>query len=233
MQKNNSKTNKRYILIAVAIVIVLIICLIKFLQIVKSVENESTIVNSIPLEYTSLFIHNDSTFSKKITYVILKNQRSPISDFLYDNKYYITVTKLKTDHPIDSLPPIQLESGETEQSYYGVFNGFDIDYGELDYKPQPLVASNIFLTLYGDSLKQLSSTKKLAAYCINLKKFSLKYVKNGPVDLYMDTGDPHFKPSSILLLYNYHGNIYLILIVGHNSTDKLNLEIVNKIINTN
>jgi hypothetical protein len=230
MKKNNPKGNKWYVVIALLVIIVIMICVRVFDHLVNSVESESTIVNSIPVEYMNLFLHKDSTFSKIKTYIILKNQRSSISNFLYDDKYYITVTKLKTTQSMNSLPLIQLESGESEQNYYGLFNGFDIPYGEFDYRPQPLVASNIFLTLYGDSLKQFSPTNYLTSYSINIKKFSVKYIKNGPVDLYMDAQDSQVKPSSILLFFNYHGNIYLIYIVGYNATDKLNLNIVNKII---
>jgi hypothetical protein len=232
----NSKMKKfkkyLFIIVGISVIMLSIIWVArKITNLASSIDAESTAVDSIPNEYLNLFIQKDSAISG--TYVIYKNFRYPISDFLYESKYCIIVTKIKTLRPSVQLPVVQLDPNENEESYYGTFDGFKACTSEINYREHPIIASNILLHLKGDTIKQILKTNNCIEFYSKMDSFSLKYKKDGPVDFYIEDDALQEKQPAILIFLNHKKSLYLICIDAYTDNEKLNPSIINKFININ
>jgi hypothetical protein len=230
------KKSKKNLLIIVCILI-MIVGIVWFANrltnVIRSIDTESTVVDSIPNEYLNLFVQKDSMISQKQTYVIYKNLRYPISEFLYDNKYCVIVTKIKTLNALDKLPMIQLDPSDNEESYYGRFDGFGACSSEVNYREHPTTASDIFLHLKGDLISQTLKTNHVIEFYSMIESFSLKYKKDGMVDFYIEEDHEREKQPVLLLFVNHQKSLYLICINAYTDNEKLNPSIINKFINLN
>jgi hypothetical protein len=75
------------------------------------------------------------------------------------------------------------------------FNGFS----RFEWRPWPTKqTSNIFLSLYGDSLSNGILNDSIASYHLLCKNLSIKFEKNGVVQVFMTCGE--ITPSNLMFL---------------------------------
>ncbi len=102
------------------------------------------IVN-VPVEHSSLLFMKEQ-MSRVKSYVLYNTTINSVSDFYYDNIYWIVVTRLKTKK-LDSLPTVYVKQGKPKLTNGRVYAGFDIGYFTLNMLPDSGKISSIMMML--------------------------------------------------------------------------------------
>jgi hypothetical protein len=124
----------------------------------------------------------------------------PVSFFYVDDTYHLIQFRihLKTDQPLTEILRSDIEDSQRSdgETYSTVdFNGFS----RFEWRSLPSMRTrNIFLSLYGDSLSNGIFNDSIASYHLLCKNFSIKYEKNGIVQVFMTCGE--ITPSDLLFL---------------------------------
>jgi hypothetical protein len=187
------------------------------------------VVNDIPKEYSSLF-KNVTNITYKQTHFDDKEKRNPVSDFIYDAKYAVFVTKIKTTNGLNSLPLITKQFHETKMTDDTIYSTISSGYSEFDYLLDTLTASNLFLTLDGDSVRSIIKNNVIEGYYLRNKAFSINYKKDGIVNLFMTTTESEHSLPSVLLFLLHQKSLYFICISVLDPNDTFNMNIINKLI---
>jgi hypothetical protein len=185
--------------------------------------------NDIPNEYMNLF-KNDTNITYKETRFDDNKNRNPVSDFVYDTKYAVIVTKIKTIGSLNSLPLITPQFHQTETTDDIFYNVIESEYSKFDYFLDTLSATNISLTLYGDSIRSLIKNDTVAGYYFMNKVFSISYKKNRVVNLFMKTTESEYALPTLLLFLVHQKSLYFICISVRDPKDKFNMNVINKLI---
>jgi hypothetical protein len=175
-------------------------------------------INSIPVEYSDLFFQNK--ISNPTSYVLYNTELSPISDFYYNNSYWIVITKLKTKKS-DSLPFVNVKNEKTSLTEGIVYAGFDEGYFHLDFLPDSSSISSIALTINGDSIKNISKNSDLVAYSCKCKSLSVSYDNFKSNNLNIEQSLNKLIPSCIVLLKRQQ-SVYLIFLSEANPKSTVN-----------
>jgi len=124
----------------------------------------------------------------------------PVSFLYVDDTYHLVIFKinLETDQPLKEILSSDTENSQRSdgETYSMVdFNGFS----RFEWRPAPTMRTRkIFLSLYGDSLSNGIINDSIASYHLLCKNLSIKYEKNGVVQVFMTGGE--ITPSSLLFL---------------------------------
>lgn len=124
----------------------------------------------------------------------------PVSFLYVDDTYHLVIFKinLETDQPLKEILSNDIENSQRSdgETYTMVdFNGFS----RFEWRPAPTMRTRkIFLSLYGDSLSNGIINDSIASYHLLCKNLSIKYEKNGVVQVFMTGGE--ITPSSLLFL---------------------------------
>jgi hypothetical protein len=124
----------------------------------------------------------------------------PVSFFYVDDTYHLVIFRINmaTDQPLKELLSSDIENSQRSdgETYSMVdFNGFS----RFEWRPVPTMRPrNIFLSLYGDSLSNGILNDSIASYHLLCKNLSIKYEKNGVVQVFMTGGE--ITPSDLLFL---------------------------------
>jgi hypothetical protein len=124
----------------------------------------------------------------------------PVSFLYVDDTYHLIIFRInmETDQPIkDILSSDTKNSQRSDDEAYSMvdFNGFS----RFEWHPKPMMRTrNIFLSLYGDSLSNGILNDSIASYHLLCENLSIKYEKNGVVQVFMTCGV--ITPSDILFL---------------------------------
>ena len=175
----------------------------KVRALVKGVKEASD--NELPL--TQIITPEDSTLISPKYIGRVRSHQNVISkvmdavSFLYvDDTYHLVIFKInmKTDQPIKGILNSDVRNTQrTDGETYSMvdFNGFS----RFEWRPSPAPRSdNIFLSIYGDSLSNGILDDSIATYHLLCKNFSIKYEKNGAVQVFMTCGE--ITPSDLLFL---------------------------------
>jgi hypothetical protein len=124
----------------------------------------------------------------------------PVSFLFVDDTYHLVIFRIniETDQPLKEILSSDLKySEQSDGGAYSVvdFNGFS----RFEWRPVPTMRiRNIFLSLYGDSLSNGILNDSIASYHLLCKNLSIKYEKNGAVQVFMTGGE--ITPSDLLFL---------------------------------
>jgi hypothetical protein len=141
-------------------------------KILNDKNSRLKVVNNISAEYSSPFFQNKMT--NPTSYVLYNTDLSPVSDFYYDNDYWVVITKLKTNKS-DSLPLVKVVNGKSTLTEGVVYAGFDEGYFHLDFLPDSNQIYSVMVTINGDSIKNISKSNDLVAYTCKCKSVSISY----------------------------------------------------------
>ncbi len=205
----------------------------KFYGVIHGMGNRLSkmiVIHDIPHEYRNLF-KNDANITYQETHFDDNENRNPVSDFVYDAKYAVFVTKIKTVNNLSSLPPVRREFHETEKTNNIFYSAISWHYSEFDYFLDTLSATNISLTFYGDSIKSLIKNDTVEGYYLKNKEFSINYKKDGVVNILMKTAESEYSLPSVLLFLVHQKKMYFICISVRHRNDKFNMKVINDLIN--
>src|ERR1700761_3857738 len=121
------RIQKFYVIWFIILLLGLLTALYITLTIVKMTGDKGSklkIESSIPHEYSRLFFESPEKISNRQSYILYNTKLNPISQFYYDNKYWVVVTRLRTKRT-DSLPHIIVRKNKFNLTYWKVYAGFD------------------------------------------------------------------------------------------------------------
>ena len=124
----------------------------------------------------------------------------PVSFLYVDDTYHLVIFKINmgTDQTIQKVLSSDIVNSQRSdgETYSMVdFNGFS----RFEWRPVPTMRTrNIFLSLYGDSLSNGILNDSIASYHLLCKNLSIKYEKNGLVQVFLTCGK--ITPSDLLFL---------------------------------
>jgi hypothetical protein len=137
----------------------------------------------------------------------------------FDNKYHLVNYRipLTKDTSLSDILHINTESAEsTSMGVYTVINNntfFYFKYRESSIDP----ASQIYLTLAGDSLQNVVKNDSIISYHILCDNFSIKYSKSEAVDIFVVGKDKAFGTTIVipmdLLFLKRDSAVYLIMMI--------------------
>jgi len=159
------------------------------------------------LPLTQIMTHEDSALiSPKYIGRVRSHQNvnsrvmDPVSFLYVDDTYHLIIFRIHmdTDQPLTEILSSDIKDSKRsdDETYSNVdFNGFS----RFEWRPWPAKqTSNIFLSLYGDSLSNGILNDSIASYHLLCKNLSIKYEKNGVVQVFLTCGK--ITPSDLLFL---------------------------------
>lgn len=197
---------------------------------ITTTVSKTIVTNDVPNEYMDLF-KNDVNITYKETHFDDNKNRNPVSDFIYNAKYVVFVTKIKTINDLNSLPLITKQFHEVETTDDIVYSTIPSHYSEFDYFLDTLSAKNISLTFCGDSIRSLIKNDTVEGYYLRNKEFSINYKKDGVVNLFMKTTESEYSLPTVLLFLVHQKSLYFMCISVRHPIDKFNISVINKLIN--
>jgi hypothetical protein len=181
----------------------------------------STTSDTLIQEYRSLISPNQQPFAIP-EYTYLLPERFPFGTFNIKNDNCLILSKLdEVDQvelkTIDLISSYGSQSGTTD-SIYNVINENFFKVSHLMSTPSPI--KNIYLSILGTSVRRLSIDDSTVIFRGNVANFSIKYIKEGPIDIYGYTNLTLSLPMDIYFLKRM-GHLYLAIVSVNNTDNKL------------
>lgn len=229
---------KKYILILIAIIILLLI-----FRAIKKVD-----------DVTAEFDFTENKFDKDDSNIIKKNMlekfkvinvaksklRNTFKHYEYDNKYdfYLTKIDIKEDVEMDKLVLFN-EEITSISSFVTYINIHSIKLFEVSFRAGKVdTASKIIFSMAGDGkkLKRIAYSRDFISYSLPLYTFSLQYEsKNNPIDVHVGVQSSRIHSKKgvpfIVSFYKKEKSIYLILMTPINEETKMNESVLGEFIN--
>jgi hypothetical protein len=195
------------------------------------------VLATAPSNYINLF---KSTAQEKmaITYTSFAKYRDSITYLVYDKKYDIEISKIRTITNLnlekDIIDSYKEPNGFSSSNTVGVApyneNNFEINYkGESTE-----TASKIYLSLLGDSIKTIVKNDSIANYFLNVKGMFVQYKPDNVYQFYIEA-KKHFyffsekQPVSLMFLKK-NNILYFLLLTTKNDEDKLDSNLLYKLV---
>lgn len=152
-------------------------------------------------------------------------ERDPVSFLFVDSCYHLIIFKIhmETDRPLPEI--IGSDNKNSQRSDCETYTGVDLNgISRFEWRPWPAKQTrNIFLSVYGDSLSNEILNDSLAAYRLLCKNLSIKYAKNGVVQVLLTCGK--ITPADLLFLRRGK-TVYFMLMTAFESKSFIPREIL-------
>lgn len=144
---------------------------------------------NLPDDYGSI-IRKDSADKFQVKEVYNSEVRNPVAFMIYGQAYYFVMYKFDSLEDDKSLRDLVVEKSADERvsagyPYRVMANGvpfeFDCRAGKIDK------GSQIYLTMFGDSLREFASSDSVIAYHLFCRSFAVKRESGGLVDMLFST----------------------------------------------
>lgn len=140
---------------------------------------------SSPQEYTDLF--NDSAKQRTSLYVtnIIKG-RNPISEYVFDSGYSVLIYKISV--PGHAILDSALRQGtHADLPFDGMYSSFSVGQLNLYFSwDSVLIANNIILTIYGDSVIHVFKSDSVSCLKLELKRLIIQNGKDRKTDIKLE-----------------------------------------------
>ena len=152
-------------------------------QMYRAFNESNGVSDLVSREYIELFPNKyRDRFTNEFTYK--SKVRSDFSAFDLDN-YRLLIYKLPTLKSESLIKMIKLREGDASESIDHVYANVGQNCLSVQYNTgKPSFASQLFLTLYGKSLKVIIENDSIVSYSLILNNLSLKYKIDGDVDFF-------------------------------------------------
>ena len=208
-----------YIIFALLLIFMVINAVSLFVKTLNSLDNDMINTFRISTEDSNLFV-KDCWKNVKVKRVLNSKVRNPISIIEIKNEYNLLFYKVDINYEI-SLKKAALftQKNINEKSSGYVYN---LNYKDLPYDLQYCSGhigrvSNFYITIGGESFKNISNTDTLISYELLLNNTTLKYEIDGPIDIYVQMNEKSklykFRHMQIGL-YKKNGSVYLLLLTA-------------------
>ena len=171
----------------------------------RTMVKDVTAASDNDLPFTQVMTREDSALiSPKYIGRVRSHQNvnskvmDPVSFLYVDDTYHLIIFRIhvETDQPLMEILGSYIEnSRRSDGETYSMidFNGFS----RFEWRPWPTKQTRtIFLSLYGDSLSKGILNDSIASYHLLCNNLSIKYDKNGVVQVFMTCGK--ITPSDLL-----------------------------------
>lgn len=176
--------------------------------------------DSVVSEYLEL-IHRYDTASVIPRFAFITAARPPFSKFDLKNGNCLIISKLTTADSIDFATAFIAEKGETEPSMDSVYNGVNEKLFHVYHlTSHPKLKKELYIRFDGDSTYEMERDDSTISYYFKARGFSIRYTKDGTVDIYGKTKAVPI-PMEIYFLKR-NKNLYFALL-SVNSIDSLEL----------
>jgi len=214
------------IFIAIAVVFGFILLIGKiyhaFSELDESFDNNLPISYELSREDSSLI---DSSYwpKTKVGAVCRFKNKMPVSFLGVDSQYSLFINQLSIDsnERLNSLFNIEHENGYASVGYvYSLFQSnplFKFRYLANSVKP----SNKLYLTFFGDSLRNKLSGDSIIIYQLICSNFSLRYQSGAPIDIFMErkTGffDSNKRIKTEILFLKRAGSFYMLILTPASS----------------
>lgn len=182
-----------------------------------STHEELPSSDSLNSEYLNL-IAKENQIKIRVDQVYQSKIRYPVAKLYFGENNILFINKIST---VERFPLAERVLSETKNAtlpkeivYSTLENGssqFTYELGGIDS------ISNIYLTSFGDSATTVISNDSIMAYHLICKNFSIKYNKNGPVDMLLEGQQELFGikqiPADVLFLRRNNA-LYVLLMIS-------------------
>lgn len=197
--------------------------LMVFVNSIKQIANSPEIVeirDSIPSEDSGLF-DNEYMDQLKPNKIYTEKGRASVSLISFGKDYHLFIYPIALigDIPFRKLLSIQAQgSTTTNLKVYSIITHNNlIKFKYLDEPASPV--AKIFIRVSGDSLQNVIENDTIASYHLLCKNFSISYMEDGPVSIFMEGTDRPFGYTIIpadLMLLKRQKKVYLLIMTPNN-----------------
>jgi hypothetical protein len=183
----------------------------------------------VPEEYLDLFLDKknivcDSSLTSK--------HRSLVTE-LHNNQFYILVYKLGAANKLylNNVYENYSSSGAPMYSYY--IDASTSKQLQVQYKLGIMgEIPSLYFNLYGDHTQALKKNDSVAYYYSNFENFSIRYQKEGKIDIYGKAkGNPQRSKAPLEVMFlKRNNNLYFILLTNRNYSTNLDLNALYNLI---
>jgi hypothetical protein len=208
-------------------VVLFFVCkiIIAFVENAKKIDEAASSTYILSLEDSILFPLKSMNKLKLIKKYQSK-VRGPVSLFLFNKQYSIVTYQIDSLEILDLTRSLHTEVKDVERSSnisYRIIVNKELDF-RFQYKAGILKnSSEIYLTLSGDSIKNVAQNDSIFNYNLLSNNISIRYQANDPIDIFLDNyGDESSNkrtPMNILFLRR-NNHVYL-LIMTPNEAKKM------------
>jgi len=191
----------------------------------KATQDDPPIDNNIlPKDYLNLFFSN-TIVKDSVRIVFHYKHRSAIGLFSYDGRFAVEIIKIDSSFKM-AVNKIIVEKFEnsiiTSEAIYIPFDesGFKTDYQLAGNSG----INNIYMTMYGDSIKTVLKNDSIASYYLKLKNLSVTYNISLEEAIFADASQGFGQFSNIpidVAFVRKNGALYFVLLAPKNAASKL------------
>lgn len=236
--KGNIKNIKR-VIIAVGITAIIVLLGIRIFNGFKILNNVSA---DHPVQRHSILLVENNLVSKKYHdkleagEVYQSNNKSLIALSTFDGKYYLISYKINLikDTLLSNVLHMVLKSVEptTMEPYTSINENLSF---KFNYREAPKISvRQVYLTLSGDSLKNIVNCDSIVSYYFLCNNFSIKYTENEPIDIFVVGRDKPFGVTTVipmdLLFLKRDGAVYLMMMTPNNSHSTIQPDLLYNIV---
>lgn len=203
----------------------LLYTLVGFLYSMRRLKEHSQVEHvrvsdSLVQEYVKLFPNYDSSMVTP-GYAYVPTARSPFSTFDFKNGNCLIIAKLDTAITMTLRAAAIETGGRAEGSMDSIYNIINENYFEISHLvSKPKTIQNFYVTLNGDSIREITRNDSTIQYYWRAKNFSARYEQRGPVDIYGSVKGQEV-PMDIFFMRR-NGKLYFALL-SVNNIDSLTL----------
>ena len=204
-------------------------------------NNKKALDEDLPSTYllnpeTSFLIAEKYRVDLKVIEINQSKVREPISIMSFNNKYRLVAYKIKLEKDISlsALLHSEIKDADISNGFsYGTI-GANIIY-RFRYKSGFVKPANqVYLTFYGDSLRETAINDTIIAYNLIAGNFSIRYSKEEAVDILVIGEERPFGvttkvPMDILFLKR-KDNLHLLLLTPESPYDSISEDLLYKIV---
>ena len=191
------------------------------------------VTNHVPEYFNNLF-KSQSKDKLRLINSYERIGRDTVSNFLYNQQYYIQLYKLSMNYSLSLKKSIKKRIIENKQEAGVPF--YDNERSRIMINDKMVTSksdapSNIFISFDGQNLRTVSKDDSLAYYSLEFKSLSIKYNINGPQEIYADIKKSGADIIPIELMFLKKNNMLFMIWMSPKEDNSTNLLSLDSLIN--
>jgi hypothetical protein len=229
------KKKKNMVLLVIGAVLLIYILSFFYNAVISSAKNSVSLEKRAPQEYVDLF---NAKAQQKLIFDLGASfkLRNNVSIFLFDKEYNLEMTKISAEPKLsfgrDIIESYKNPEGDfPDNKFSWNENDFTVNYNAISEG----IASKIYLSLHGDSIKTILKNDSVACYYLKLKEAFVQYRANDVYEIYSNAKSHLWfftQAQSVSLMFLKKNNsFYFLLLSAKESNRKLDPCLLSELIN--